>query len=195
MQAVSVGARDSFSEGPFLEWLVQRGSLTPVTAQCVARVQADTCGRLVAILLSLGLLSESRLADALTGYCGLPRLVPEQLPSEGPKFPFINKSFLLDYEILPLRAGAATVEFACWDALDDYPLAAVKFVVGRGVSRCVGTRTEIATALGNLYGTESEARVRRARGKFATKDGAEAVRRPAVAAQDRWRVGFGTPGR
>ena len=152
MQAVSIDTRESLGEGSFLGWLVERRALTPVMAGCVARVQAETSGRLVAILLTVGLLSESYLADALASYCRLPRWVPEALPSEAPNFPFINRSFLLAYQIVPLRVGAATVELACWDALDDYPPAAVKFAVGRGVSRCVGTRTEITTALGNLYG-------------------------------------------
>jgi hypothetical protein len=141
--------------GSFLGWLVERHSLTPMMAERVARVQAETSGRLVAILLKLGLLSESCLADALAGYCELPRLVSDALPSQDPNFPYINKSFLLAYEIVPLRAGMATVELACWDALDDYPSAAVKFAVGRGVSRYVATRTQITTALGKLYGTRS----------------------------------------
>ena len=42
----------------FLDWLVETQSLTPILAERVARVQADTSDRLAAILLKLGLLSE-----------------------------------------------------------------------------------------------------------------------------------------
>ena len=155
VSAISIDASAGRGKGPFLGWLVERHSLTPVMAERVARIHAGTSGGLAAILLRLGLLSESSLADALAGYCGLPRLAADALPSQAASFPYINKSFLFAYEIVPLRAGAAMIELACWDALDDYPPAAVKFSAGRGVSRCVGTRTQIVTALGTLYGRRS----------------------------------------
>jgi hypothetical protein len=148
--AVSIDKGASCGGGSFLGWLVERGSLTAEMAQSVARVQTETSGRLVAIVLAFRLLSESRMADALADYCRLPRLVPDTLPSEAPSLPGINRSFLLAYEILPVRASEGTVELACWDPLDDYPAAAVKFALGRGVCRCVGTRTEIMRALGIL---------------------------------------------
>jgi len=70
---VSPAGADSGSRPELLAWLVERGALTPVLAERVARVQSDTSDRLSAILLKLGLLSEARLAEALAEFCGLPR--------------------------------------------------------------------------------------------------------------------------
>ena len=70
----------------FLDWLVGNQSLTPVLAERVARVQADTCDRLSAILLKLGLLSEPALAEGLARYGGLQRFVPGTLPVQAIAF-------------------------------------------------------------------------------------------------------------
>ena len=139
-------------QGSFLEWLVDTHSLTPVLAERVARVQAETSDRLAAILLKLGLLSESRLAEELARYCELPRLDPAAMPVVGVDLPEVNTSFLVAREVLPLRVGETAVEVACWDVLDDFVPSALKFALGLDVLRFVGTRTEIVAARERLYG-------------------------------------------
>ena len=135
----------------FLDWLVETQSLTPILAERVARVQSETSDRLAAILLKLGLLSESRLADQMARYCELPRLDPAAVPAEAVATPKVNTSFLRTREVVPLRVSETLVEVACWDALDEFVPPAIEFALGRRVSRVVGTRTEIAAALEKLY--------------------------------------------
>ena len=143
---------------PFLDWLVETQFLTPILAERVARVQAETSDRLAAILLKLGLLSEGRLADQMARYCELPRLDPATMPAEPAVVPEINTGFLRAREIVPLSVQEAQVEVACWDPLDEFVPTALEFALGRRVSRFVGTRTEIAAALERLYrgGMEGE---------------------------------------
>ena len=135
----------------FLDWLVETQSLTPILAERVARVQAETSDRLAAILLKLGLLSEARLADQMARYCELPRLDPATVPAEPAVVPEINASFLRTREIVPLGVQETQVEVACWDPLDEFVPTALEFALGRRVSRFVGTRAEITAALERLY--------------------------------------------
>jgi hypothetical protein len=78
----------------FLDWLVETQSLTLILAERVARVHSDTSGRLVAILLKSGLLSEARPADQMARYCKLPRLEPAMVYGEPVSMSEINTSFL-----------------------------------------------------------------------------------------------------
>jgi general secretion pathway protein E len=151
MDAAETDTPVSSSRGSFLEWLVQTQALTPILAERVARVQVDTSDRLTAILLKLGLLSESRLAGELARYCDLPRLDPAAVPGEPPVIPDVNTSFLRTREIVPLRATDGVIEVACWDALDEFFPTALRFASGRTISRFVGTRTEVVAALERLY--------------------------------------------
>src|SRR5437879_9883673 len=135
----------------FLAWLVQQETLTAVLAERVARVQAETSDRLASILLKLGLLSESRLAQALADYCKLPRMNAAGLPSEIVS-PDLNDVFIRAREIVPLRLTETCLEVACWDPLDELVPSALSFAVGRTVSRYVATHGEITRALALLYG-------------------------------------------
>jgi general secretion pathway protein E len=135
----------------FLDWLVGNQSLTPVLAERVARVQAETSDRLSAILLKLGLLSEPALADSLARYGGLPRFVHAILPAEPLAIDELNAEFIRAREIVPLRLTEEALEVACWDALDDYAPRALSFAIRKPVTRVVATRTEIQQALDSLY--------------------------------------------
>ena len=151
-----MGAAEAITPVPpprasFLDWLVETQFLTPILAERVARVQAETSDRLAAILLKLGLLSEGRLADQMARYCELPRLDPATMPGEPLVAPGINAGFLRAREIVPLGMQEKQVEVACWDPLDEFVPTALEFALGRRVSRFVGTRTEIVAALERLY--------------------------------------------
>ena len=50
---------------PFLEWLVGQAAISQVVAERVARVHEESSDRLNAVLLKLGLVSETALAQAL----------------------------------------------------------------------------------------------------------------------------------
>ena len=144
------GAETGAPPGSFLDWLVSTQTLTPILGERVARVQAETSDRLSGILLKLGLLSETALADSLARYCGLQRIGTGDIPSE-PLTLDLNTEFLRAREIVPLRASDDSVEIACWDALDDYAPRALAFALGRSVVRAVATRDEINRALEKLY--------------------------------------------
>jgi general secretion pathway protein E len=151
MDAVEITGVGNTGRRSFLDWLVDTQSLTPILAERVARVQTETSDRLAAILLKLGLMSEHRLADELARFSELPRLDPAALPAEAVALTDVNASFLRAREVVPFRAGDATLDVACWDTLDEFVPTALKFASGRTISRFVATRTEVAAALEKLY--------------------------------------------
>jgi general secretion pathway protein E len=141
----------------FLSWLVERQTLTPVLAERVARVQAETSDRLSAVLLKLGLRSEVALADDFARFCELPRYAPESLPECAITLDTLNPGFLRAHELLPLRLTDESIDIACWDALDDYSPRALAFALGRPVSRCVATREQVQRALAAHYARDEAA--------------------------------------
>lgn len=139
----------------FLSWLVDRETIAPILAERVSRVHAETADRLTAILLKLGLLSETQLAEALATFSGLPRLDPATLP-QVTVAPDLNDMFMRAREIVPLRLTETALHVACWDPLDEFVPSALSFAVGRPVSFFIGTRGEITQALELLYARASE---------------------------------------
>src|SRR5947207_10985745 len=155
-EIASVDSREGAGQtGAFLEWLVQQETLSPVLAERVGGVRAETSDRLAAILLKLGLLSETGLAEAFANYCRLPRLTPAELPAVAVDAD-LNEVFFRAREVVPLRMTSASLEVACWDALDGYVSTALAFASNRPVLRYVGTRSEISRALDAYYGESTQ---------------------------------------
>lgn len=135
----------------FLDWLIRTQVVTPILAERVARVQAETADRLSGILLKLGLLSEPALADELARYCALERLPAGAISAAALEREGLNGEFFRAREIVPLRMADDRVEVACWDPLDDYAVRALSFALGKQVVRAVGTREQIHRALESRY--------------------------------------------
>lgn len=135
----------------FLDWLVANDCLTSQVAERVARVQRETSDRLVSVILKLGLLSESDLAEQLASYGGVDRLQISQLPVVAPELSNFNVQFLRARELIPLCLTDSVLEIACWDGLDEASLPVLEFALGKPVRRYVGTREEILRALDLLY--------------------------------------------
>jgi general secretion pathway protein E len=154
MSAQQLSAGTRLEGEPFLVWLVETGALPMATAERVARVKEETADRVPAVLLKLGLLSESRLADALANYCGLPRL-PADAPLEGVGVSHLNTGFLVAHEIVPISVTGEVAEFACWDALDEFACTALRFALAREIRRSVSTRSEIIKVLELTCGGQS----------------------------------------
>jgi general secretion pathway protein E len=138
-------------QSSFLDWLVGTGVITPIVAERVARVQSETLDRLSAILLKLGLLSETALADTFARYSSLQRQRSEAIPKEPLALGALSNEFIRAREIIPLRLSDEGLEIACWDALDDYASRALSFALRRPIVRTVGTREEIQRALATLH--------------------------------------------
>jgi len=75
----------------FLDWLVESRALTAILAERVARVQSETADTLAAILLKLGLISETDLANGMARFCRLPRLEPSAVPPSAPEIGLLNE--------------------------------------------------------------------------------------------------------
>lgn len=151
MAATRITASVGLGEDSFLAWLVRTGVMPESTAERVIRVQQETSDRVASILLKLGLVSESRLADLFAEYCLLPRLSAATSYDEVTTLGGLNVGFLVAHELILLELNETVAEFACWDALDEFAVTALKFALGRDVSRRVGTRSEVVKALEIAY--------------------------------------------
>ena len=138
-------------ESRLLVALVAGERLTPLLADRVRRVQSETSDRLPAVLLKLGLLSESDLANTLATHCGLTRIQPGDLPDEPLPIAGINPAFLRSRQIVPLAWSDQSLTVACWDPLDEQCAQALRFALQTHVEWRVGTRRELITALDRLY--------------------------------------------
>jgi general secretion pathway protein E len=135
----------------FLPWLVEENCIADVVAERVERVLAETGDQLCSVLLKLGLLTESNLADLLSRYSGLPRFAANDLPAEPLDVSAVNLELLRSREVVPVRWDSAHLTVACWDPLDDYVERALRFATRREVCRGIASRDDIRLALARLY--------------------------------------------
>src|SRR5262245_42387096 len=109
----------------FLAHLTERNKLGELAADRVRRVEAETADRLAPVLLKLGLLSETDLADEIARFRGLERVAQEvaieRASTPGCEF---SEAFLRSHEVVPIACTDERITFACWDGLDDYTLRA-----------------------------------------------------------------------
>jgi general secretion pathway protein E len=134
--------------------LLEKAAVTPVIADRVMRIRAETGDRLASVLLKLGLVSEDEVADHMAKLGGLARFQLSDLPPLPSELQDINPSLLKGYGVVPLRVSENTLYVACWDATEDYIPKALGFATGLLVSRVIGTRSEIERAAQSLYPSE-----------------------------------------
>jgi general secretion pathway protein E len=96
----------------FLDYLMNQGELDSTGLQRVNAIM-ETSGQSVdTVLLELGLMPESKLADAQAAYLGLARIHPEDFPGELPSESELSPDFLRSVSLLPLEITESTVVIA-----------------------------------------------------------------------------------
>jgi general secretion pathway protein E len=135
----------------FLDHLAQRGRLNTIVLERLERLLDETRDGLAAILLKLGLLSESDLAGSLREFSGLPPLPDEQLPKAPIVVGHLSTAFLKAREIVPIAVADGILHVACWDVLDEYAVRALEFASGAAVVRFITTRSAILSTLEALH--------------------------------------------
>lgn len=131
----------------FLDYLVTQGRIDPAAAERVSRVQRETLDRMAAVLLKLGMLSESGLAEEMSRFSGFVGVAVEEVlvPASSNDSP-LNETFLRAHELVLMTSEECSMRLACWDALDDYAIRAVAFAVQSPVQWYIATRSQIQRA-------------------------------------------------
>ncbi|MEO8507103.1 MAG: type II secretion system ATPase GspE [Betaproteobacteria bacterium] len=139
------------------EILIERGKLDAPTLERALRLQQESGERLGALLVTLGVVAQRDVADALSAQLSLPLVDAASYP----EFPILEERvstrFLRETRVLPLREDDTEVTLAMADPTDDYAIGAVAMITGRTVRPMVAIPNELEAALERLYGTGKSA--------------------------------------
>jgi len=135
------------------EILIERGKLDSATLERALRLQQESGERLGALLVTLGVVAQRDVAEALATQLALPLVDAASYP----EFPIleerVSSRFLHETRALPLREDDTEVTLAMADPTDEYTIGAFAMVTGRAVRPMVAIPTELEAALERLYGT------------------------------------------
>jgi general secretion pathway protein E len=139
------------------EILIERGKLDQPTLERALRLQQESEERLGALLVTLGVVAQRDVADALSEQLALPLVDAASYP----EFPILEERvstrFLRETRVLPLREDDTEVALAMADPTDTYTIGALQMVTGRSVKPMVAIPSELEAALERLYGTGKSA--------------------------------------
>jgi general secretion pathway protein E len=139
------------------EILIERGKLDAATLERALRLQQESDEKLGALLVTLGVVAQRDVADALAAQLALPLVDVASYP----EFPILEERvstrFLRETRVLPLREDDAEVALAMADPTDQYTIGAFQMVTGRAVKPMVAIPSELEAAFERLYGTGKSA--------------------------------------
>jgi len=139
------------------ELLIERGKLDAATLERALRLQQESGERLGALLVTLGVVAQRDIAEALATQLDLPLVDVASYP----EFPIleerVSSRFLRETRTLPLSEDEAEVALAMADPTDQYAIGAFEMVTGRTVRPRVAIPTDLEAALERLYGSGKSA--------------------------------------
>jgi general secretion pathway protein E len=139
------------------ELLIERGKLDAPTLERALRLQQESGEKLGALLVTLGVVAQRDVAEALAAQLDL-KLVDV---AGYPEFPILEERvsprFLRETRTLPLREDESFVALAMVDPTDAYTIGAFEMVTGRTVQPMIAMPTELEAALERLYGSGKSA--------------------------------------
>ena len=142
------------------ELLIERGKLDAPSLERALRMQQDSGGKLGTMLVTLGLVAQRDVTEALAAQLGLPVLDAASYPELPILEERVSARFLREARALPLSEDETEVALAMADPTDTYTIDAFEMVTGRAVRPMVAIPTELDAALERLYGANPD-RLRR----------------------------------
>jgi general secretion pathway protein E len=139
------------------ELLIERGKLDPAALERALRLQQDTGEKIGALLVTLGLVAQRDVAEALAAQLSLPLLDSSGYPELPILEERVSARFLRESRALPVREDESDLVLAMADPTDAYTIGAFEMVTGRTVRPMVAIPTELEAALERLYGTGKSA--------------------------------------
>ena len=134
------------------EILIERGRLDAVGLDRGLRMQQETGEKIGTLLVTLGIVSQRDVAEALAAQLELPLVEAAGYPELPILEERISARFLREARALPLSEDEHEVALAMADPTDSYTITAFEMVTGRKVRPLVAIPTELEAALERLYG-------------------------------------------
>jgi general secretion pathway protein E len=139
------------------EILIERGKLDQAGLDRALRMQQETHETLGTLLVTLGLVAQREVAEALAAQLDLPLVEANGYPELPILEERISARFLRESRALPLSEGEDELALAMADPTDSYTINAFEMVTGRRIKPLVAIPTELEAALERLYGAGKSA--------------------------------------
>jgi general secretion pathway protein E len=139
------------------EILIERGKLDAAGLDRALRLQQETHEKLGVLLVTLGLVAQRDVAEALAHQLGMPLVEAAGYPELPILEERVSARFLRDARVLPLAEGEHELVLAMVDPTDSYTISAFEMVTGLKVRPQVAIPTELEAALERLYGAGKSA--------------------------------------
>jgi len=135
------------------EILIERGKLDAMALDRAVRLQQESGEKLGQLLVTLGIVAQRDVAEALSAQLDFPLVAADGYP----EFPILEERvsarFLRESRALPVREDETELALAMADPTDTYTIGAFEMVTGRTVRPLVAIPTELEAALERLYGS------------------------------------------
>ena len=136
-----------------LEQLRARGHLREDDLARIGRLREGSDTTLCNLLIRLGLIAESPLAEALSDALGLMRISATDFPDKALLPERISPRFLKEHQCVPVAVSADGLTLAMGDPLDVFAIEAIALAMRRPVHVVVSVPSDIDAALERLYGS------------------------------------------
>ena len=139
------------------EILIERGKLDAAGLERALRLQQESGEKLGVLLVSLGVVAQRDVSEALALQLGLPLIEAAGYPELPILEERVSARFLRDSHALPLTEDEHELALAMADPTDTYTMNAFEMVTGRRVRPLVAIPNELDAALERLYGAGKSA--------------------------------------
>ncbi|HXU56309.1 MAG TPA: type II secretion system ATPase GspE [Casimicrobiaceae bacterium] len=137
--------------------LIERGKLDAVGLDRALRIQEDSGEKLGVLLVTLGVVAQRDVSEALADQLGLPLVEAASYPELPILEERVSARFLRESRALPLAEDESELALAMADPTDEYTVNAFEMVTGRKVRPQVAIPMELEAALERLYGAGKSA--------------------------------------
>jgi general secretion pathway protein E len=139
------------------EMLIERGKLDAAGLDRALRIQEDSGEKLGVLLVTLGVVAQRDVSEALADQLGLPLVEAASYPELPILEERVSARFLRESRALPLAEDESELALAMADPTDEYTVNAFEMVTGRKVRPQVAIPMELEAALERLYGAGKSA--------------------------------------
>jgi general secretion pathway protein E len=139
------------------EILIERGKLDAAGLDRALRIQQESGEKLGVLLVTLGVVAQRDVSEALADQLGLPLVEAASYPELPILEERVSARFLRESRALPLAEDESELALAMADPTDEYTVNAFEMVTGRKVRPQVASPMELEAALERLYGAGKSA--------------------------------------
>ena len=133
-------------------FLLERGTISELAVRRAQRAQKQSGERFDLVLTRLGLIPEADMSRVLAEYLSLPFLSAADLPHAPLLEEQLRLPFLKTHRLLPIADAPDRVVVATADPFNLEAVAAIAYLLGRPVERCLTPPADLEQAIEKLYG-------------------------------------------